>query len=47
MPEKMSREKADILTGLGATLLKTPTVTCDDPRTDPRSNFSVARRLRD
>jgi cystathionine beta-synthase len=44
MPEKMSKEKVDILRSLNATILRTPTEAAFDA---PDSHISVARRLCD
>jgi len=43
MPEKMSKEKVDVLKGLGAEIIRTPTEAAYDA---PDSHISVARRLR-
>lgn len=42
MPDKMSREKEDVLTAHGATVIRTPTEVDAD---DPRSYYKVAERL--
>ncbi len=42
MPDKMSKEKEEILKALGATVVRTPT---DVPPDDPRSYYSVAERI--
>ena len=42
MPEKMSREKADVLRALGAEIVRTPTEAASEA---PESHISVARRL--
>ena len=42
MPEKMSKEKADVLRALGAEIIRTPTEAASDA---PESHISVARRL--
>lgn len=42
MPEKMSKEKVDILKALGAEIIRTPTEAAYDA---PESHISVARRL--
>jgi cystathionine beta-synthase len=42
LPEKMSREKSDVLSALGARIVRTPTEAAFD---DPRSHIMVARRL--
>ncbi|MBI3725297.1 pyridoxal-phosphate dependent enzyme [bacterium] len=42
MPDKMSREKIDVLRGYGAEVIVTPTAVAPE---DPRSYYSVARRL--
>ena len=42
MPEKMSKEKADVLRALGAEIIRTPTEAAWDA---PESHISVARRL--
>ena len=42
MPDKMSREKIDVLRGYGAEVVVTPTAVAPE---DPRSYYSVARRL--
>lgn len=42
MPDKMSREKIDVLRGYGAEVVVTPTNVTPE---DPRSYYSVARRL--
>ncbi|VDN55802.1 unnamed protein product [Dracunculus medinensis] len=44
MPEKMSREKADIIQAFGAEVVRTPTEVSTD---SPDSHFGVAMRLRD
>jgi cystathionine beta-synthase len=44
MPEKMSKEKVDVLKALGAQIIRTPTEAAYDA---PDSHISVARRLRD
>jgi len=44
LPEKMSTEKVDVLTILGATVIRTPTEAAFD---SPESNIGVAYRLRD
>ncbi|OQV23292.1 Cystathionine beta-synthase [Hypsibius exemplaris] len=42
MPEKMSREKVDVLAALGAEIVRTPTAAAWD---SPESHIGVARRL--
>lgn len=42
MPEKMSQEKQDVLTGLGAEVIRTPTGAAWDA---PDSHLSIARKL--
>ena len=42
MPEKMSKEKVDVLKALGAEIVRTPTEAAFD---SPESHISVARRL--
>ena len=42
MPEKMSREKEDVLKALGADIIRTPT---EVPFDDPRSHISQAKKL--
>ena len=42
MPEKMSNEKVDVLRGLGAEIVRTPTAASWD---SPESHISVAKRL--
>ena len=42
MPDKMSKEKEDVLTAHGATVIRTPTEVDAD---DPRSYYKVAERL--
>lgn len=42
MPDKMSREKEELLKALGAEVIRAPT---DVPPDDPRSYYSVAKRL--
>lgn len=42
MPEKMSAEKQNMLNGLGATVIRTPT---EAPMESPESLFGVAQRL--
>ncbi|XP_055348496.1 cystathionine beta-synthase-like isoform X2 [Paramacrobiotus metropolitanus] len=42
MPEKMSREKVDVLSALGAEIVRTPTAAAWD---SPESHIGVARRL--
>jgi len=42
MPEKMSNEKVDVLRGLGAEIVRTPTAASWD---SPESHLSVAKRL--
>jgi len=42
MPEKMSKEKVDVLKGLGAEIVRTPTSASFD---SPESHIGVARRL--
>lgn len=44
LPEKMSKEKVDVLRGLGAEIIRTPTGAAFD---SPDSNIGVARRLLD
>lgn len=44
LPEKMSQEKVDVLKGLGADIIRTPTEAAWDA---PESHISVAKRLRD
>eukprot|EP00977_Amphora_coffeiformis_P015696 scaffold4674_cov188-Amphora_coffeaeformis.AAC.7 len=44
LPEKMSKEKVDVLKALGAEIIRTPTEAAYDA---PDSHISVARRLRD
>lgn len=41
MPEKMSSEKANVLKGLGATIIRTPTEAAFD---HPDSHLSIANR---
>lgn len=43
MPEKMSQEKEDILTGLGAKVIRTP----NDPWYAPTSLLGVAKKMVD
>lgn len=42
LPEKMSKEKVDVLKALGAEIVRTPTEAAYDA---PESHISVARRL--
>eukprot|EP00735_Rhodelphis_limneticus_P005143 TRINITY_DN1687_c0_g1::TRINITY_DN1687_c0_g1_i1::g.17742::m.17742 TRINITY_DN1687_c0_g1::TRINITY_DN1687_c0_g1_i1::g.17742 ORF type:complete len:508 (+),score=241.25,sp/Q91WT9/CBS_MOUSE/59.47/0.0,PALP/PF00291.20/1.8e-56,CBS/PF00571.23/1.4e-08,CBS/PF00571.23/0.0029,HAD/PF12710.2/0.32 TRINITY_DN1687_c0_g1_i1:69-1526(+) len=42
LPEKMSQEKVDVLKGLGATIIRTPTEAAYD---SPESHIGVAKRL--
>ena len=42
LPEKMSNEKVDILKGLGATVIRTPT---EAASSDAESHFGLAKRL--
>lgn len=42
LPEKMSKEKVDVLKGLGAEIIRTPTEAASDA---PESHLSVAKRL--
>ncbi|KAI1301610.1 Cystathionine beta-synthase [Halotydeus destructor] len=42
MPQKMSKEKADVIRALGAEVVRTPTSAAF---TDPNSNFAVAQKL--
>lgn len=42
LPEKMSREKVDVLKGLGATVIRTPT---EAAWNDPNSHIGVAEKL--
>lgn len=44
LPEKMSKEKVDVLRALGAEIIRTPTAAAFD---SPESNIGVARRLLD
>jgi len=44
MPEKMSKEKSDVLRALGAEIVRTPTEAAFDA---PESHISVAKRLRE
>ncbi|KAI7904866.1 cystathionine-beta Synthase [Cokeromyces recurvatus] len=44
LPEKMSKEKVDVLKGLGAEIIRTPTEAAWDA---PESHIGVARKLRD
>jgi hypothetical protein len=44
LPEKMSKEKVDVLKGLGAEIIRTPTEAAFDA---PDSHISVARRLQE
>jgi cystathionine beta-synthase len=44
LPEKMSKEKVDVLKALGAEIVRTPTEAAFDA---PESHISVAKRLRD
>jgi cystathionine beta-synthase len=43
LPEKMSQEKSDVLSGLGATIVRTPT---EANFWDSDSHMGVARKLR-
>jgi cysteine synthase A len=43
MPEKMSNEKADVLTALGATIYRTPTEAAFN---DYESHLELAKRLK-
>ena len=42
MPEKMSAEKANVLKGLGAKIIRTPNECAYD---DPKSHISICKRL--
>ena len=42
LPEKMSQEKVDVLKGLGAEIIRTPTEAAFD---SPESHIGVAKRL--
>jgi cystathionine beta-synthase len=42
LPEKMSKEKVDVLKGLGAEIIRTPTEAAWDA---PESHIGVARKL--
>jgi cystathionine beta-synthase len=44
LPEKMSKEKVDVLKALGAEIIRTPTEAAYDA---PESHISVAKRLKD
>ena len=44
LPEKMSNEKVDVLRGLGAKIIRTPT---EAPSESAESNIGVAKHLRD
>jgi cystathionine beta-synthase len=44
MPEKMSKEKNDVLKALGATIIRTPTSAAFDA---PNSNISEAQRIKE
>ena len=44
LPQKMSSEKVNMLKGLGATVIRTPT---EAPSHSPESHISVAKRIRD
>lgn len=44
LPEKMSKEKVDVLKALGSTIVRTPTEAAWDA---PDSHISVAKRLND
>jgi cystathionine beta-synthase len=44
LPEKMSKEKVDVLKALGAEIIRTPTEAAFD---SPDSHIGVAKRLRD
>lgn len=44
MPEKMSKEKNDVLKGLGATIIRTPTSAAFDA---PNSHISEAQRIKE
>lgn len=44
LPEKMSKEKVDVLKALGAEIIRTPTEAAYDA---PESHISVAKRLRE
>lgn len=44
LPEKMSKEKVDVLKALGAEIIRTPTEAAHDA---PESHISVAKRLKD
>ena len=44
MPEKMSAEKANVLKGLGAKIIRTPTEASFD---SPESHLGLACKLRD
>jgi len=44
LPQKMSSEKVNMLKGLGARVIRTPT---EAPSDSPESHISVARRIRD
>ncbi len=43
MPEKMSNEKANVLKGLGATIIRTPT---EIPSLEEGSHISIAKKLK-
>lgn len=44
LPEKMSNEKVDVLKGLGAKIIRTPTEAASE---SPESNIGVAKTIRD
>lgn len=44
LPEKMSNEKVDVLKGLGAKIIRTPT---EAPSESAESNIGVAKTIRD
>jgi cystathionine beta-synthase len=44
LPEKMSNEKVDVLKGLGAKIIRTPTEAAFDA---PESHIGIARHIRD
>jgi len=44
LPEKMSNEKVDILRGLGAKVIRTPTEAASE---SPESNIGLAKHIRD
>lgn len=44
LPEKMSNEKVDVLKGLGAKVIRTPTEAASE---SPESNIGVAKTIRD